>query len=129
MIINNQTDGKRATCRIWDRVIFSKMISFSALSSNFINNQTKIPTSATIPEDTRITYLKAALLSESASSETTAVINIENIRTPIAPNSAPTRPRPPSKNPKALPCEPLPPQNLVAFIIGAQNKNIVVNPQ
>ena len=37
--------------------------------------------------------------------------------------------RPPSRNPKAFPWDPVPPQTRVALIIGAQNRNMVVNPQ
>ena len=53
----------------------------------------------------------------------------EKMITPTDPKIAATSPRPPSKNPKAIPCLDLPPQILVAFIIAAQNRKIVVNPQ
>ena len=40
-----------------------------------------------------------------------------------------TNPRPPSRRPKAFPWDRSPPQSFVAFIIAAQNRNIVVIPQ
>src|SRR6056297_1774925 len=88
-----------------------------------------MPTSTTTPEETKITYLNAALLSTTVVSVISELMKMEKIRTPIVPNNAPTRPRPPSKNPKALPCELAPPQTRVAFIIAAQNKKMVVKPQ
>ena len=57
------------------------------------------------------------------------IIKTENISMPIVPKLAATKPRPPSKNPKANPCFSTPPQIRVAFIIGAQNRKIVVKPQ
>lgn len=54
---------------------------------------------------------------------------LEKSHTPTLAKIAAIRPRPPSRKPKAFPCEVSPPQALVARIKPAQNKNIVVNPQ
>ena len=82
-----------------------------------------------MPDVIKITALNASRCTIVLRSTSLSGIRNAKINTPKSPNKAPTKPRPPSKKPNALPWLSVPPQIRVALIIPAQNKQIVVKPQ
>ena len=80
-------------------------------------------------DETPITYLNASFLSDRLALEISFTTTSENIITPIIPIEEATSPLPASRKLNVFPCFSSPPIIFVAFIIGAQKRKTVVNPQ
>ncbi len=92
-------------------------------------NQASTPQAAVAAEYRRMTLRRPCRRSRLPDPRLSSGKYMASALTASRAKPAAARPRPPSRTPKARPCEVLPPQSRAMRIIAAQNRKMVVTPQ